>query len=210
MTRHPERVGILGANFRSPGGIAGLIFDLDGTLVDSGLDFAAIRRDLGIDASVGLIEYQESLRDPLDRNRVGEAIHAFEMAGARRATWMPGARELLTDLAGRGLPLGIVTRNMREAVDLMVANLAIPVEMVLTREDCLPKPDPDGLWKISRAWGLAPETLIYVGDFRFDLEAARNAGMGACLYRNARNGQWAPMADWVIHHFDELRQMLIG
>lgn len=210
MKRGHQRRGPARPSSGSIAEISGLIFDLDGTLVDSGLDFAAIRRELGIDPSVGLIEYQESLTDPWDRNRVRDAIHAFEMAGARRASWMPGARELVTDLAARGWPLGIVTRNMREAVDLMVANLAIPIETVLTREDCLPKPDPDGLWQISRAWGLAPRNLIYVGDFRFDLEAARNAGMGACLYRNPRNGQWAPMADWVIHHFDELRERLIG
>lgn len=190
------------------GELAGIIFDLDGTLVDSALDFAAIRKQLGIESQVGLIEYMESLPDPGHRARVKAAIHAFEMEGARRATWMPGASELLLALAQRQMPVAILTRNMREAVQLMSAKLDIPVTQVLTREDCRPKPDPDGLLQIARTWRLPPERLVYIGDFRFDLEAASNAGMGSCLYRNARNGQWAQMADWVIDHFDQLRHQL--
>ncbi len=185
--------------------IQGMIFDLDGTLVDSGLNFAEIRAELGIPATQGLIEYMESLTDPRAQARVREAIHAFEIAGARRATWMPGARELLLALADIGRPVAILTRNMREAVTLTCQSLDMPVELILTREDCRPKPDPDGLWQIARAWKIAPEHLVYVGDYRFDLEAARNACMRSCLYRNPRNGAWAEMADWVIDHFDELR-----
>jgi len=188
--------------------VRGVIFDLDGTLVNSGLDFGEIRRELGIPSTLGLIEYLESLTDPQDQERVRAAIHAFEIAGARRATWMPGARELLLALADVGRPTAILTRNMREAVTMTCESLDIPIDLILTREDCRPKPDPDGLWQISRVWDISPEHLVYVGDYRFDLEAARNAGMRSCLYRNERNGEWSEMADWVIDHFDELRLAL--
>ena len=188
--------------------LAGVIFDLDGTLVDSALDFAAIRRQLGIEDQVGLIEHMHSLPDPRERARVRAAIHAFEMEGANRAIWMPGANELLVALSQRRMPVAILTRNMREAVQRMAEKLNIPVTQILTREDCRPKPDPDGLEQIARAWGVPPERLVYIGDFKFDLEAAKNAGMRSCLYRNERNGEWATMADWVIDHFDQLRNLL--
>lgn len=188
------------------GDIEGVIFDLDGTLVDSRLDFAALRRQLGCPPDIGVLEFVAALDDADAALAADAAIHAFEMTGAREATWMPGAQALLDCLHNQDLPTAILTRNKREAVALTVDNLGIEVDLILTREDCLPKPDPEGLLHIARHWRRDPAKLVYIGDFRFDLEAARRAGMKACLYRNTRNADFIRLADWVIVHFDELRQ----
>lgn len=190
--------------------VEGVVFDLDGTLVDSRLDFAALRDQLGCPPDIGVLEFVAGL-DDREAARVAEtAIHDFEMAGARAATWMPGARALLECLHERSLPTAILTRNKREAVTMTVDNLRIDVDMVLTREDCRPKPDPEGLLRIAAHWRRDPSRLVYIGDFRFDLEAARNAGMMACLYLNACNGDLIGQADWAIAHFDELTRAFSG
>ena len=191
-------------------GIRGVIFDLDGTLVDSGLDFAAMRNELGFPAGIGLLEHIETLDDPAARQAAHQVILKHELAGAARATWMPGARELVHQLHAAGVPLAILTRNAQQVVEATLDIMALPFDPVLTREHCPPKPKPDGLLHIARCWGIAPSDLVYVGDFRFDIEAARNAKMRSCLYRNARNGDYAHEADWVIEHFEELRAILPG
>jgi FMN phosphatase YigB (HAD superfamily) len=50
--------------------------------------------------------------------------------------------------------------------------------------------------------------LTYVGDFKFDLAAAKQAQMMACLIANQRNQHLFDMADKVITRFDELSELL--
>lgn len=194
----------------STGGLSGpfdaIAFDLDGTLVDSGLDFVAIREELGFPQGIGLLEHIATLTDPAAVAHAHAVIHHFEMAGAARATWMPGAQELLRYLQDLDVPVAILTRNSREAVAATDAALGLGIELILTRDDAPPKPDPGGLALIAEQLAAAPERMTYVGDYVDDLTAARRAGMMAGLYRNERNARFAGQADYVIGHFDELRK----
>lgn len=182
-------------------------FDLDGTLVDSGLDFARIRAALGFPAGIGLLEHIATLEDPEAVARAHAVIHRFEMEGARTATWMPGAQALLAHLRDRDIPVAILTRNSREAVAATDAVLSLGVELILTRDDAPPKPDPSGLLRIADHLAVPAGRMTYVGDFVDDLTAARAAGMAAGLYRNHRNGHYTDQADYVIEHFDDLRRL---
>jgi HAD superfamily hydrolase (TIGR01509 family) len=159
-----------------------VIFDLDGTLVDSRLDFAAMRRELDAPEGIGLLEYMESLIDESERQRAMDVIHTHELAGAAAATWMPGADRVLKGLHERGTPTAIVTRNSREAARLTMERLAMPDIPLMAREDAAPKPDPEALLALATRWDIAPRHCAYVGDFRFDVEAAERAGMVPVLY----------------------------
>lgn len=188
--------------------LQGIIFDLDGTLVDSQLDFAAMRRETGCPEGVGLLEFVAGLEQPEHREQALAIIHHHEMAGATAARWMPGAEAALLALRNARLPIGVVTRNSRAAAEHTFTALRAPPIDLLTREDARPKPDPDGLLQLAQRWRLAPSTLAYVGDFRFDLEAAQRAGMTAVLYLQPDNASYADQADLVISHFDELLKLL--
>ncbi len=189
-------------------GIRAVAFDLDGTLIDSRLDFAAIRRELDFPPGRGLLEHIATLQDPAAVARAHAVIERHEMAGAEAAQWMPGAERLLDRLVAADMPMAILPRNMRAAADLACRSLGIPVELVLTREDCRPKPDPEGLLEICRRLSVAPARLVYVGDFVYDLQTARAAGAVSCLYRYGDNGRYAVDADWVVDHLDELAGLL--
>jgi HAD superfamily hydrolase (TIGR01509 family) len=188
--------------------LQGIIFDLDGTLVDSQLDFAAMRRETGCPEGVGLLEFVEALEQPAHREQALAIIHHHEMAGAKAARWMPGAEAAVLALRNAGLPIGVVTRNSRAAAEHTFKALRVPPIDLVTREDARPKPDPDGLLQLAKRWRLVPSTLAYVGDFRFDLEAAQRAGMSAILYLQPDNAGYASGADLVISHFDELLELL--
>jgi len=183
--------------------VRAVAFDLDGTLVDSRLDFAAMRAELGFPDGIGLLEHLATLSDPEAVAQAWLVIARHEMQGAECATWMPGADALLGRLRARGIPTAVLTRNMRPAVDRVRERLGLDVDLVLSREDCAPKPAPDGLLHIAAGLAVRPAQLVYVGDFLFDLQAARAAGAVACLYRSGDNGRYAAFADWVIDHFDE-------
>jgi len=63
---------------------------------------------------------------------------------------------------------------------------------------------------VAREWNIAAEHLIYVGDYKFDLEASKNAKMTACLLANQRNQMFQSMADVVINQFAQLVDMFIN
>ncbi len=186
----------------------GIIFDLDGTLVDSKLDFDLLCQQLGWPFGTPILEHLATF--PLhsaEYQRALQIIHEFELAGARSANWLPGAQELLTVLSEKQLPIAILTRNMRAATLLCIEQLAIPIEMVITREDCQPKPDPSGLWHIARAWQIPCHELLFIGDYLFDLQTAHNAGMPSCLYVNEHNQHFQQMADFVLTDFSHLTEL---
>ena len=185
----------------------GIIFDLDGTLVDSALDFNLLCQKLGWPPGTPILEHLVQISDPQQRLQAEHIIEQFELEGAAKARWMPGAESLLHLLQQQGVQTAILTRNIKSATQLCIEKLSIPISLVLTREDCAPKPDPAGLWQIAKNWQLDCQQLLFVGDYLFDLQTARRAGMPSCLYRCTDNGHFAAQADFVIDHFVELQQI---
>jgi HAD superfamily hydrolase (TIGR01509 family) len=163
-------------------GLRAVIFDLDGTLVDSQLDFAAMRQQLGAPEEVGLLEYIADLSSQGDRDQAMAIIHRHEIAGAQAAHWMPGAEQTVHALRQQQIPIAIVTRNSRQAAQLTMERLGMPAMPLKAREDAAPKPDPEALLALASDWLIPPEHCAYVGDFRYDIEAAQRAGMLPVLY----------------------------
>ncbi|MFT7320864.1 HAD family hydrolase, partial [Congregibacter sp.] len=133
-------------------GLRAVIFDLDGTLVDSQLDFAAMRQQLGAPEEVGLLEYIADLSSQGDRDQAMAIIHRHEIAGAQAAHWMPGAEQTVHALRQQQIPIAIVTRNSRQAAQLTMERLGMPAMPLKAREDAAPKPDPEALLALASDW----------------------------------------------------------
>ena len=181
----------------------GAIFDLDGTLMDSGLDFEQMRREMELPPRRPILEAIADL--PPDRAAVcWRILERHEREGAEQATILPGVPEFLGRLSARGLKRGVLTRNSRSATLASLARLGTEFDTIVAREDAPPKPDPQGIWKICDAWGLAPSEVAMIGDYRFDLEAARGAGARAVLFVEGQQpADYAdfPPADYVLPSF---------
>ena len=93
---------------------------------------------------------------------------------------------------------------------MMLQSLGVPCDSLIAREDAAAKPDPEGLLKIARRFGLDTADMLCVGDFLYDLQAAANAGMASCLYDPAGDSPHADAADYVVHHFDQLADLMFG
>jgi HAD superfamily hydrolase (TIGR01509 family) len=160
--------------------IRGVLFDLDNTLVDSGLDFEAMRREMELPPGRPILEAIEQLA-PLAAARCREILRRHELAGAARATLLPGVRELVAELVGRAIRFGIATRNSREIASRTLANVGLACDLVLTR-DCGPvKPDPWAVRQACEVWGVPPSEVVVVGDYKFDIESGRRAGAPTVL-----------------------------
>jgi HAD superfamily hydrolase (TIGR01549 family) len=177
----------------------GLIFDLDGTLVDTvyahvyawqralaeaemPIDGWRIHRRIGMSGGLLTRAVARELGRPI-RPDEAEALQRRhgqlfrELAPERRP--LPGAVELLRDLREGGVPHGIATSGRRPEIDLSLEALGVPPgTIVIERGDVLrAKPAPDLFLACQERLGLPRELCYVVGDAVWDLLAARRAGM---------------------------------
>ncbi|MDD0851719.1 HAD family hydrolase [Halobacteriovorax sp. GB3] len=188
--------------------IKGFFFDLDGTLVDSKLDFDLMREDLAFPEGVPILEHIDTLTDPNHIKRSHEIVHQHELKGAIESELIFGVIEFLNSIKEKNYPTAILTRNSRECSELMIKKHSLVVDHVITREDFPPKPKPDALLHLAKINNLEPCECIYIGDFAFDIEAARNAGMKAGLILTKDNESFKERADIYFKDYLELKNQL--
>ncbi|WP_194792301.1 HAD family hydrolase [Pseudomonas sp. UFMG81] len=194
----------------SLGDIRHWVFDMDGTLTVAVHDFAAIREALEIPAEHDILTHLAAL--PAQEAAAKHAWlleHERDLAIASKAS--EGAVELVRELAERGCRLAILTRNARELAHVTLDAIGLadcfPVEHILGRDEAAPKPNPDGLLQIARAWDVRPEQMVMVGDYRFDLDCGRAAGTRTVLV-NLPDNPWPQLADWHAADCRALRALL--
>jgi len=98
-----------------------VILDFDGTITKRLLDFDAIRAEMGIER--GPILEAVSAMTVEERGRAERILHRHEQDAAEGAQLQPGAGSVLDELRSRGHPLGVVTRNARRWVDVVMQRI---------------------------------------------------------------------------------------
>lgn len=183
------------------------IFDLDGTLVHSEHDYKAMKRRLRLPPDLALLE-GVATRPEAERPALLAEIHRWEEELAARTRPVEGAAEVLAGLLDRRRSIGILTRNTRASAlrSLDAAGLLAMVDprFVVGRDEAAPKPSPAGVHALLGRWNALPGDACLVGDFRFDLEAARAAGVESIWFDPDRTGQFAGLSDRVVHRLVDL------
>lgn len=210
---------------------AALVFDLDGTLIDSGRDIAAAvnltRGDLGLPALpipevVGLIGegarvlIQRALPADVEPGAIDDALrrlldHYSRTCTETTATY-PGIPVALGRLAQR-YPMALltnkpegVTRQVLEHLDLArFFPIVVGGDSGPTR-----KPDPGGLLGIARDLGAAVDSVMLVGDSPVDVATARAAGSRLALVAWGYGGADGSDAEIWAHSAAELESALAG
>jgi pyrophosphatase PpaX len=173
-----------------------VLFDLDGTVVDSGgIILASMRhatrevlgRDFGdaeLMQAVGGpgLEAQMAVFAP---ERVDELVRVYRAHNEPLHDELeacPGMEDVLRQLHEQGHRLGVVTAKRRSTVELAFARVPIAhlFETVVGGDETQKhKPDPEPLLLAAERMNARPEETAYVGDSPFDIRAAKAAGMHA-------------------------------
>jgi len=183
-----------------------VIFDLDGTLLEAMLDFNAIRAEIGLPPAIPILEAIDALSNA-ERSRARAILDRHEAAVAERSCLMPGARDLLAHLRRRGIKVAVLTRNSRASVDLAIRRHGLAFDASVARDEHRPKPSPDGVRHLMEACGVRPDETIVVGDFRFDIEAGRSAGVRTIAVISEPK-PWAKDATWVASSLLDVQRLL--
>jgi len=161
---------------------AAVVYDLDGTLVDLAVDWAAVAEDVagvlterGVDPGAGgLWGMLERSEETGHREAVEATISRHEWAGARDSRRLP-----LADGLPHDIPVGVCSLNAEGAcrAALDVHDIASAVGPVVGRDTLASeKPDPEGLLGVVADLSVDPGATVFVGDSERDAETARRAG----------------------------------
>ncbi|MGK0367071.1 MAG: HAD superfamily hydrolase (TIGR01549 family) [Thermoproteota archaeon] len=181
--------------------IQAIVFDMDGTLVDSALNFDLMRSDLGFPINTPILEYLDTLDSKEDVEKANKVIHRHEINGAKKSILFDGVKELLALLKEKKIPTGILTRNSSIVTEYTLKKFELNFDVVLTRDDCKAKPNPEGLLIMGKKWNIPLTKILYVGDYLFDLQTAKNAKAISALYLNEKNLIYKDQADILISSY---------
>lgn len=182
----------------------GFIFDWDGVLADTRLDFSSIREKYFGGRDAAILE-EMSHMDSEEREKLSNDIKRVEMEGASIATAIPGGTELVSFLNERHIPWSVVSRNCPESIYLSAKTIGFNLpENTFHRESGHIKPSPEALWMAAGVMGIPANSCTMIGDYVYDLLGARRAGMRAILVERGQES-WSHWADG---HFPKLENFL--
>lgn len=156
-------------------GIKVILLDMDGTIWDSPVDWAEVRRAIGLpEDGVPIMDHLKRA-DAATRARGLATLEAFEHRGASEGVLMPGTRELMTFIRHRGLQAILVTNNSARSTQAVLAATGLRFDLVVTREDNPMKPSPEAFLTPLSQVGARPTEAVAIGDTHLDVAAAAAA-----------------------------------
>jgi len=214
--------------------IEAVLFDLDGTLLDTALDLAKAlnllltregKAELPVDEIRKVVSnggnamvslgFKTTFGEPEHTRLYQELLSIYGHDVASQTRPFPGIKSLLSHLGKLDLPWGIVTNKPRTYSEplLKAMNLSPACATLVCPDDVThKKPHPEPMYLACNTLNCNPAHTIYVGDHQRDIEAGQNAGMltVAALYGyiddNEDTSSW--QADHNIQQADELIALL--
>jgi pyrophosphatase PpaX len=173
-----------------------VLFDLDGTVIDSGGIILASMRHASREVLGRVIEDEELMQAvggpgleaqmrALDPERVDELVSVYRAHNEplhEELVCCAGMEQALERLRADGRRLGVVTAKRRATAELAFEHVPLGhlFEAIVGGDETeRHKPDPEPLLLGAERLGARPEDVVYVGDSPFDVRAAKAAGMGS-------------------------------
>jgi 2-phosphoglycolate phosphatase len=195
-----------------------VLFDLDGTLLDTSADLGAVANSLRADAGLEPLSL-EVLRPFTSQGARGMIFRGLDVTDtdprypALRETFlsryqenlcvhtcfMPGLEALVTRLESAGLAWGIVTNKFSRFTTPLVAALGLTPRMAICVSGdttAHAKPHPAPLLHACAQINLPPQAVVYVGDDRRDIQSGFNAGCFTVAVNFGFGSVGEPLAQW--------------
>jgi len=211
-----------------------ILFDLDGTLVDTAPDLGyalniqlerhgkkplsdSTIRPFASHGSKGLLGLGFGItpQDADFAEKREEYLNIYDDVFTRSPKLLDGMAELLQAIENKGLKWGIVTNKPRRFTNRLIESMHLQFQpaCIVSGDDApQPKPSPATLLLACSLVGVKPEHCIYVGDAERDVQAAKAAGMKAVValfgYIDVTDkpAEWG--ADWLINIPQELLKII--
>ncbi|MEW6377611.1 MAG: HAD family hydrolase [Thermodesulfobacteriota bacterium] len=213
--------------------VQAIVFDFDGTLAVLNIDFSSMRervfdlvRNYGVKEDLieerYLLEIIDEVYQTLWKKNPSRAeafyqeshriLHEIEMKAAEKGRLIPGTEATLTILRGKGIKIGIVTRNCEEAVRKVFPNIDQYCDIFVSRNSVKKvKPHPDHLTYVIESLKVSVKEAVMVGDHPIDVQAGKRVGMktiGVMTGRTKREEFEKAGADYILKDATEISELL--
>lgn len=208
-----------------------LIFDWDGTVIDSTTRIASCLRSAARDLELPIPTWEAAkdiiglgLPEAIAKLFPGEGDHIIDPVRERYghyylgadptpAVLFPGVQQTLESLKSKGYRLAVATGKSRKGLDHVFAETGIGSLFELSRcaDETASKPDPLMLHELLEQSGVSASQALMIGDTEYDLEMGRNASMDTLAvsygaHHIDRLKVLKPVGE--IHHFPDLERWL--
>jgi 2-phosphoglycolate phosphatase len=211
-----------------------VLFDLDGTLIDTAPDFIACLNEMRAEYKLPPLANADIRKVVSDGARamvslafgIKEGDEGFEQKKqqflalysnniCRESQLFDSLDKLLNWCTQNNIPWGIVTNKPRRFSELLLAKLNLDTRLssLVCADDVEnPKPNAEPMLKACEALNVKPEDCLYVGDHKRDIDAGKNAHMKTIaagygyVHNKSEAESWA--ADWTVSTSLELTELL--
>lgn len=201
--------------------VEAVLFDLDGTLIDSAPDLGAaadkMRTDRGLTSLP--LEHYRHMAGAGARGMIGIAFGMtpehpdfedmkeeffvnYENCMTERTQIFEGVVDMVASLVALGMPWGVVTNKSSRFTDPLTSSMPLfATAGTIVSGNTTPhaKPHPEPLYEAARRLAVDPSRCIYVGDDERDIVAGLAAGMGTVAATYGYLGQQADISRWNAH-----------
>ena len=219
-----SQAGVIGA-------VRAVLFDLDGTLIDSAPDLAGAGNEMRAARGLAALPYEvfrpmvgSGARGmvgialevgPMDERFAAlrdEFLQRYEARMTRETRVFPDIPPLLEAMHAKAIPWGIVTNKATRFAEPLVAALGLgrgAATLVCGDTTRRAKPHPDSLLEAARRLEVAPVDCVYVGDDLRDVQAGRAAAMGTVIAAWGYLGADGAIEGWGADHIIQMPAELL-
>jgi len=158
------------------------IFDMDGTIVNSSINWDEVRNELRIDSGKTILE-EIIGPDFVDEDKL-KKLQEIELKNALKAVPVNGIGIFLEKLNWYNKKTALITNNSEENTSYLLNKFKLKFDIVITREKRMWKPAPDALLHVLETFSIKPDRAISIGDSHFDIKASKSAGIKAIYIIN--------------------------
>jgi HAD superfamily hydrolase (TIGR01549 family) len=142
---------------------------------------------------------------PAQKRRAMNIVERHEQKAVEESTLNAGAKAVLDKLRADEIKIGIITRNNRRNAIAIERKHKLKFDAIVDRDDGPVKPDAFGILRLCELFDAIPFESLVVGDYLYDVLAAKAAGAIAVLLKNhPKADEFAKHADYTIANLEEI------
>lgn len=184
------------------------IFDMDGTIFTSNIDWKDVKKKLNVNDTSILEKIYNG--NKTDKNAL-KYLEEIEEKNAEECKPFTGSHEFIKKISENGIITTLVTNNSRKNAEYLLNKFGFSFHTLITREEKMWKPSPLAFRYLMNKFHVSPEHTITIGDSDFDVRASVSADISDIyITKNSEIRGEYPIGIKYFNDYTHLSSMIFG
>lgn len=176
------------------------IFDMDGTIFKSFIDWKSVKKDLRVGENSTILDSIMGT-STFDRSKIRK-LEEIEFDNTSKTVPFPGFLRFYDQLKTEGIISVLITNNSKKNTDFLLKKHSIYFDYTITREMNMWKPKPDSFRFVFKKFDVSPEMTISIGDSEYDIQASISAGVKEIYIKSEKQGYSDNKGNKIVYFID--------